>query len=134
MLKRPESMEECVYFTNRNLGEKGMAMAWVFRNECPKCKKGLMGKPKDPKTGKIKVRAKEYLCSECDYVVDKKEYEETLTCNIAYTCPGCEHEGEAEVPFIRKTIKGVPTVRATCEECGGFIDVTKKMKEPKKKK
>jgi len=34
-LKRPESMEECVYFTNRVIGD-GRAMAWVFRKECPK--------------------------------------------------------------------------------------------------
>ena len=43
-LKKPNSVEECVYFTNRII-DSGRAIAWVFRKECPKCKKGIMGKP-----------------------------------------------------------------------------------------
>ena len=50
-LKKPGSAEECVYFTNRTIGD-GRAMAWVFRKECPKCK-GIMGKPQK-KNGKLK--------------------------------------------------------------------------------
>ena len=62
-MKRPESMDELVYFTRRDIGE-GEATVWVFRGLCPKCGKGVMGKPVGPK-GKIKVRAKEYVCPEC---------------------------------------------------------------------
>ena len=38
-LKKPQSVEECVYFTNRTI-DTGRTMAWVFRKECPTCKKG----------------------------------------------------------------------------------------------
>ena len=58
-LREPVSMDECVYFTNRNIG-KGKIRAWVFRENCPKCNKGLMGKPRDSKTGKAKIRTEEY--------------------------------------------------------------------------
>jgi len=47
-LREPESMEECVYFTNRAI-DNGHAKAWVFREKCPKCKKGMMSKPFDEK-------------------------------------------------------------------------------------
>jgi predicted RNA-binding Zn-ribbon protein involved in translation (DUF1610 family) len=128
-MKRPESMDECAYFTNRDIGEKGSARVWVFRETCPKCKKGMMGKPIDSKTGKFKTRSTEYICPECNYSVEKGEYEDTLTANIEYTCPECEHEGETQVPFKRKKIKGIETLRTNCEKCGANIDITKKMKE-----
>lgn len=129
MLKRPESMEDLVYMTNRDIGETGSAMCWVFRERCPECGKGMMGKPVDPKTKKVKVRAKEYVCPECGYTVEKTEYEDGLTANVDYTCPGCGHEGELQVPFKRKMIKGVLTLRVNCEKCNANIDITKKMKD-----
>lgn len=129
MLKRPESMEEVVYFTRRDIGE-GEATVWVFRGQCPKCGKGLMGKPRDK--GKVKMRAKEYVCPECGHTVEKQEYEESLMANLDYTCPECKHKGETQVQFKRKSVKGVKTLRAVCEKCNASIDVTKKMKEPKK--
>ena len=125
-LKEPESMEELIYFTRRGIGD-GKVMAWVNKNKCPKCGKALMGKPKDK--GKVKIRAKEYVCPECGHTEEKKEHEETLTCSIKYTCPSCSFEGEAEVPFKRKKIDGVDTIRIQCEKCGVNIDITKKMKE-----
>lgn len=132
-LELPDNMDELVYMTRR-VFEKGRAIAWVDREICPKCKKGLMGKPKDPKTGRPKIRATEYICPECNHTIPKAEYESTLTANIIYTCPHCEKDGEASVPFKRKNIQGVPTLRVVCDHCGGNIDITKKMKEPKKKK
>lgn len=131
-LKRPESMAECVYYSSRDIGE-GEATVWVFRQMCPKCGKGLMGKPRKD-DGKVKVRAKEYVCPECNYTADKKEYEETLTASVAYTCPHCKHEGEMEIPFKRKTYQGVKAIVFNCESCNEKIPITKKMKEPKKKK
>ena len=95
MVTEPSSMDELVYFTNRKVGD-GNVMAWVYRNECPKCGKAKMGKPKDEKTGKPKIRAKEYVCPECSNTVEKEEYEETLMCEIKYTCPKCKHQGEIE--------------------------------------
>lgn len=130
-LRFPESMDECIYFTRRIIGN-GKAVAWVFKEKCPKCQKSLMGKPRKD-DGSISIRAKEYVCPSCNYTVEKKEYEDTLTANIQYTCPSCGNEGETQTPFKRKNINGVQTIRAQCQKCSGNIDITKKMKDPKKK-
>ncbi|GIU69860.1 MAG: hypothetical protein KatS3mg002_1096 [Candidatus Woesearchaeota archaeon] len=132
-LVEPKSMDECVYFTNRTIGEKltGSVRCWVFREKCPKCKKGMMGKPVE--NGKIKIRATEYVCPECNYSEDKKTYEEKLTANIDYVCPKCNYHGQLQIPFKRKVIMGVKTLRFNCEKCNETIDITKKMKEIKKK-
>lgn len=136
-LKEPESIDECVYFTNRII-EKGKVKAWVFRERCPKCGKGLMGKPRDKKTGKAKIRADEYVCPECSHAVEKGEYEDSLTVNIKYTCPYCSHPGEAQEPFKRRKIQRIDeetgkketmdAIRFQCEKCKKNIDITKKMK------
>ena len=131
MVKEPESMENLVYMTRRKLDGKGQAMAWVYKQNCTKCDKALMGKPKDKKTGKAKIRAKEYVCPECNHTVEKNEYEETLTCEIKYTCPKCEKDGEAEVPFKRKKVKGVDAVVFNCSNCDEKLLITKKMKAKK---
>jgi len=139
-LQFPNSMDECIYFTSRDLRvdidaePTGEATCWVFKHECPKCKKGLMSKPRDPKTGKPKIRAQEYVCTECGYTEEKKEHEEKLMASVQYVCPHCKHEDEAEVPFKRKSIAGVQTLRVPCSKCGGNIDITKKMAKPKPKK
>ncbi|MFH1506578.1 MAG: hypothetical protein ABIE94_06355 [archaeon] len=130
-LKEPESMDECIYYTRRVIGNCKV-LCWVLKEECPKCHKAMMGKPKGDK-GKVKIRAKEYTCPECGYTVEKKEYEETLKASVKYTCPNCKFEGEIQVPFKRKSIQGVQTIRVQCEKCNADIDITKKMKEPKKK-
>lgn len=130
-LKEPESMNECCYFTNRKLGEKGKAIAWAFKQDCPKCGKAKMGKPVEK--GKVKIRATEYVCPACNYTVEKTEYEETLTASVKYTCPECGKDGEIEAPFKRKNIQGVKTLRVQCKDCGANIDITKKMKKPKVK-
>ncbi len=77
-LKEPESMSELLYMTIRE-HDGFKARAWVFKELCPKCKKGLIAKPKDPKTGRPKIRAKEYECSECGDILPKEEYEETIS-------------------------------------------------------
>jgi predicted RNA-binding Zn-ribbon protein involved in translation (DUF1610 family) len=129
MMRQPENMDELVYFTNRTIGTSAVRV-WVFRKDCPKCGKALMGKPTHP-DGRIKVRAGEYVCPECGFAVPKQEYEDSLTACVDYTCPSCGNEGEAEIPFKRKSINGVPTLRVDCSKCGTHIDVTKKMKKPK---
>ena len=138
ILKEPESTEDCIYYTFRGIGEEGELKAWVFKEKCKKCGKGLMGKPKDEKTGRPKIRAKEYVCPECSYTVEKEEYEKNLTVNIKYTCPHCKFEGETQIPFIRKKVrildeesgkkKSVDVLRFQCGKCGKDIDITKKMK------
>lgn len=132
-LIEPKSMEECVYFTNRAVGENftGNVRCWVFREKCPKCKKAFMGKPVEG--GKIKIRATEYICSACGYAEEKTSYEEKLTASIDYTCPKCKFKGQTQMPFKRKSILGVKTLRFECEKCKEPIDVTKKMKVIKKK-
>jgi len=136
-LIEPKSMDECVYFTNRVL-DKGKIRCWIFREKCPKCSKGLMGKPKDPKTGKIQIRAKEFKCPECSYTLPEQEYEDTLTANIQYTCPYCGHNGELQAPFKRKKVqiidevelkkKTIESLRFQCQKCSKNLDITKKMK------
>lgn len=132
-LKQPTNADECVYFTRRIIGN-GKVMAWVFRNTCPKCGKALMGKPVDKKTGKVSIRAKEYVCPSCGYTAEKNAYEETLTANIEYTCQSCNYSGELQIPFKRKKVQGVDSLRFQCQKCKANIDITKKMKEIGKKK
>lgn len=136
-LKEPTSMEECVYFTNR-INEKGKIRAWALKELCPKCKESLMGKPKDPKTGKVKIRADNYECPKCKYSVLIEEYEDTLTCNIKYTCSHCSNEGEVQVPFKRKKVKildeesmrkkTADVIEFQCQKCNQNVYITKKMK------
>ena len=141
-LQQPTNIEECIYFTNRSIW-KGKTKVWVFREKCPQCKEGLMGKPKNPKSGKPFIRAKEYTCSKCNHCIEGKEYENTLIANILYTCQYCSYEGEIQIPFKRKRVKikeedlndGEPrkakvvdALQFQCQKCGKNIDVTKKMK------
>ena len=130
MPKRPQSMDELIYYTSRTIDD-GEITVWVFKQLCPKCGKGFMGKPIDEK-GKVKVRAKEYVCPECGYNVEKKEYEESLMAGVDYTCPECKHKAETQILFKRKLIDRVQTLRVKCEKCNANIDVTKKMKKPKR--
>jgi DNA-directed RNA polymerase subunit RPC12/RpoP len=128
-LTKPESMDECVYFTQRDLAKgKGDIMVWVFRQKCKKCGKEFMGKPRDA-SGKVKIRADEYECPACKFTQDKQEYEDSLTANAEYHCPSCGSEGEAQIQYKRTNINGIPTLRFTCTSCSAPMDVTKKMKE-----
>ena len=129
VLKKPKSMDECVYYTCRDIGKKGEGEVtlWVFKKKCPKCRKDYIGKPRTP-NGKVKTRAKEYVCAKCSYKVDKKDYEDSLMANIKYLCPSCKHKGELQVAFKRKNIGGALTLRFQCQKCGINIDVTRKMK------
>ena len=97
-----------------------------------------MQKPRNPKTGKFRLRAKEYSCSECNYSAPLEEYEDTLTLCAVYACPRCQKHGEAHVQFKRKKIKVfderkqkeklADAVQFPCQHCGEKISVTKKMK------
>lgn len=137
-LKEPESMDECVYFTNRLLDNEGYIKTWVFRELCPKCQKSLMGKPRDKKTGKAKIRANEYQCPSCKYQEEKGEYEDKLTANIKYKCPFCENEDETQVSFKREKVRRfneekqkketVDALIFDCSKCKKRIEVTKNMK------
>lgn len=135
-MKEPNSIEECVYFTIREIG-KCRVKAWVLKEICPKCNQSLMGKPRDSK-GKVKIRAVEYACGNCGHREGKDEYEDRLNANIAYTCPHCSHQGGTTVPFKRKKVKildedglkmkTVESLRFQCESCKKNIDIVKKMK------
>ena len=136
MIKEPQSVEQCLYFTNRLIGE-GKIKAWAYKQKCPKCSKSLMTKPKDAK-GKIKIRSTEYTCESCHFTMPEQEYEETLHAEILYTCPHCKNNGEATIPFIRKKVRmlneetgkksSVEVLRFQCSKCKKDIDITKKMK------
>jgi len=131
--KEPKDMNELVYFTRRKT-EDGAVRAWSFKELCPKCKKSLMSKPVDPKTNKSKIREKVYVCASCNNSVPDSEYESSLQVCIEYVCGKCKHEGRIVVPFKRKTYMGVKAIVFECENCKHKIPITKKMKEPKKKK
>ena len=79
-LKKPESVEECVYFTNRTI-DSGRAMAWVFRKQCPKCKKDVLKKP-STKSGKPDKKSRIYMCKSCRYEESNEQVENNLTINI----------------------------------------------------
>ncbi len=129
MVTEPESMDELVYFTNRTIDD-GKIKAWVYRAECPECHKAKMGKP--VAKGKVKTRAKEYVCPECGHTEEKQEHEEKLMLEIKFKCPYCGKEDETTAPYKRKTFAGVPSYVFECTGCGKKIGITKKMKSKKK--
>ncbi len=130
-LKEPESMEELFYFTRRKLENDGWVKAWVYRPEAP-TGKGLLSKPVDEKTGKPKVRSNIYVDDEGnEYPVE--EINPTLKLEIKYKSPYNGEEGETTIPYKRKTYQGVPAFVFQDSE-GNKIPITKKMKQPKKKK
>ncbi len=131
-LKKPNSVEECVYFTNRTIVVSGRAMAWVFRKQCPKCRKGVMGKPQK-KGGKIDKKADYYVCYLCNYQESNEQFENSLILNVDYKCPHCGNEGETTSEYKRKTFEGVPSYLFECQKCHKKIGLTKKLKETKKK-
>ena len=129
-LKMPNSMNECLYFSNRSIGE-GNVIAWVYRKTCPKCKKAKMGKP--IVKGKVKTRADYYECPSCKYQEQKVEHEESLTLEAQYTCPECKKDGEGTSPYKRKSYLGAQAYLVECQHCKAKIPITKKLKELKKK-
>ncbi len=126
-LQIPDSMDELVYWTKRAL-DSGNVIMWVKKGDCPKCKKIKIGKPVGD-NGKVKMRAKEYVCAGCGNTVEKEAYEESLTAEVIYMCPSCGKKGEFTGPFKRKNVQGIQTFRFQCGSCNSPIDVTKKMKE-----
>jgi hypothetical protein len=127
----PDSMDNLVYFTRRNIAEtRGAVIAWAPKAKCPKCKKTLMGKPLDPKTKRIQVRAKEYQCPGCGYTEEKNEHEEKLSAMIIYDCPFCNNRGEITVPFARKSWYGKKAIVFQCAKCKEKLGVTKKLAMP----
>lgn len=124
----PEEMSELVYFSRRTLADdKGKAITWVRKMSCPKCKKGLMGKPVEK--GKIKVRSTQYVCPKCNYTEEKKEHEENLFAEIIYDCPfpACKKHGEVKVPFARKSFYGKKAIVFVCAGCSEKLGITKKL-------
>jgi predicted RNA-binding Zn-ribbon protein involved in translation (DUF1610 family) len=126
MLKEPQSVEECVYFTNRTLQPAGHVRAWVYKIDCPECGKAKMGKP--VVKGKVLIRAKEFACPECGHTESKEEHEPKLTVEVKYTCPYCTKSGETTTAYKRKTFDGAPSYVFECVDCGKKIGISKKMK------
>jgi|TARA_B100002003_G_C13977095_1_gene472642 predicted RNA-binding Zn-ribbon protein involved in translation (DUF1610 family) len=131
-IKKPESMEECIYFTNRSLGEEGRATAWVYRKKCPKCD-GVLGKP-IRKTGAVDKKADHYECPKCKYQESNEDVEKGLSVEIDYKCPHCGNEGEATTEYERKSFQGVKAYVFECGKCNEKIGITKKLKKTKKEK
>ena len=131
-LKKPNSMEGCLYFTNRSIGE-GFAIAWAYRPDCPKCKKPTMGKP-IKKNRKIDKKADYFECWVCKHRMSNQEAESLAKLDVQYKCPHCGNEGEATTEYRRKTFEGVPSFIFECGKCHRKIGITKKMKKSKKSK
>ena len=131
-LKKLESMTECIYFTNRTI-DSGRAVAWVFRKECPKCKKDVLQKP-STKSGKPDKKSPIYVCKNCRYEEKNEDVEKDLILNVEYKCPNCGSEGETTTEYKRKNFEGVPSYVFECQKCNKKIGLTKKLKETKKKR
>ena len=123
-LRLPQSMNECLYFTNREY-----ILAWVYRKDCPACHKVKMGKP--VVKGKVKTRADTYECPACQYHEEKTVHEESLNLEAQYTCPACHKKGESTTPYKRKVYQGVPSYIVECQHCGEKMPLTKKLKKLK---
>jgi hypothetical protein len=124
----PDSMDNLVYFSRRNIAEtRGKTIAWVPKDKCEKCKKGLMSKPLDAKTGRPKVRSLEYVCNNCGNTEEKSEHEKKLSAMIIYECPFCNNKGETTVPFARKSFYGKKAIVFQCSKCKEKLGVTKKL-------
>lgn len=132
MLKKPESMEECIYFTNRTF-DTGRAMAWVYKKKCTKCNDGVMIKPLK-KNGKPDKKSLIFVCDKCNIEESNEDVEKDLKLEVDFRCPHCQFEGQTTTEYIRKSFQGVKSFIFTCEKCHEKIPLTKKMKEPKKKK
>ena len=129
-LQRPNSMEECIYFTNRSIGS-GSATAWAYRKECPKCKKPTMVKPLK-KNGKIDKKADYYECKLCKYQEPNEEVEKNLKLEVQYKCPYCGNESETSTEYKRTIFEAVLSHVFECGKCGKKIGITKKLKKSKK--
>ena len=137
-ITQPKSMDECVYYTLRTMGDKGKVRAWILRSSCPKCKQALMTKPRDPKTGNFKIRATEYVCPKCNFTINEDEYAQTLNPQAIYTCQKCGNNGDVEMLAKRKKVKifdeeeqkekTADAYQFLCSKCSEKINVTKKMK------
>jgi len=130
-LKKPNSTEECIYFTNRSIGE-GYATAWVYRGTCPKCNTPSIGKP-IKKNGKVDKKADVYECSICKYQEPNEEAEAKFKVEIQYKCPYCGNESETTTEYKRKVFEGIPSYIFECGGCSKKIGITKKLKIKKKK-
>ena len=130
-LKKPNSMDDCLYFTNRSIGG-GFAIAWAYRPDCPKCKKPTMGKP-IKKNGKVNKKADCFECHVCKHNMSNEEVDSLAKLEVQYKCPHCGNEGEATTEYKRKTFEGVPSFVFECGKCNKKIGITKKMKRVKKK-
>ncbi|MFH2028078.1 MAG: hypothetical protein ABIJ08_02995 [Nanoarchaeota archaeon] len=128
----PKSMDDCLYFTNRTIGEKGKIMAWCLRPDCTGCGKGKLGKP-IKKNGKVDKKADYFECPKCKHNMSLTEAENVLKLDVIYTCPECGKSGETQTEYKRKSFKGVQSYVFVCKDCGANIAITKKLKEIKKK-
>jgi len=131
-LKKPSSMDECLYFTNRSIGD-GFATAWAYRPDCPRCKKPTIGKP-IKKNGKVDKKAEHFECHVCKHQMSAEEAENLSKLEVQYKCPYCSFEGETTTEYKRKAFEGVPSYLFECQKCNKKIGITKKLKNTKKKK
>jgi len=135
-LKQPNSADECLYFTRRETEDGASIIAWVYKKDCPKCKKAKMGKP--VVKGKVKIRADIYVCPSCGYTEQETPHEESCMMEVIYTCPKCKFNGEITIPYIRKKAKRFDIAKQKkvaieafifeCAKCKEIIYITKKLK------
>lgn len=130
----PQSMDELLYFSNRRMPDGIRIIAWVDKVSCPECSKATMGKPVDPKTGKVKVRSAVYQCPGCGFEEPKAAHEKRLVMQVRYTDETGKNWKAAQAPYQLKTWKGMKSYVFMNEFTGEKMGVTKRLKMKKEEK
>ncbi len=124
----PTSMEDLLYFSNRKMPDGVRIIAWVDKLTCEKCKKALMGKPINEKTGKVKIRAAVFVCPECEHEEPKTAHTKKLVMQIRYTDETGKNWKSAQTAYTLKTWKGMKAYVFQNEFTGEKMGVTKRLK------
>jgi len=87
-----------------------------------------MGKPVDPKTGKVKVRSTNFVCPNCGREESKAVHEKKLVMQIRYTNQTGKEWKSATTEYKLKTWQGMKAYVFVNEFTGEKMGVTKRLK------
>lgn len=130
----PQQMDDLLYFSNRRLPSGIRMIAWVEKITCEGCKKALMGKPVDEKTGKVKIRSSIFVCPECGREEKKAVHTKKLTMQVRYTDETGKEWKKAETEYKLRTWQGMKAYVFDNEFTGKPMGVTKRLKLKSEKK
>ncbi len=124
----PQSMDDLLYFSNRKLPDGVRIIAWVEKISCPACGDALMGKPVDEKTGKVKIRAAEFVCPACGHTEPKAAHLKKLSMQVRYTDTTGKNWKAATTEYKLRTWKGMKAYVFENEFTNEKMGVTKRLK------